>query len=288
MAHQAGAGGFALIEAMLRRHSGLKRAGSPLVNAFVEVARQVWEESSGAIASRSAGDRENFIPFSPVGTKRNLADTTFRQNRIRIDFKIPEEVLPTIDPNGLVRPLADQQGRRRPFNRTYALTDAQNAPFVADLILACVLDRQEKPDPPAGPVLKEGSGPRLPVQGGLRAWWDESERAFRAEFWRLCVILCTGILEGKLREVLEPAVSPSRQGPPMDLVDLLRHAKEKGVLGPDTVGECHAVRQLRNRAVHPPRSGELSAVFTREVASIARQVVERCYQELSRGHLPCS
>lgn len=280
MSDEARADDFAPIEAMLRGHSGLKRAGPAMVNAFVQVARAVWGDSSGTIEPRRAGDSETFIPFSPVGTNRNLADTAFGPRGIRIDFKIPKDVLVTIDPSGRTDVLAATQGRRRPFNRTLTFKNPQDAPFVAELILACVLDRSQVSEPAPQIQPQPAGAPDLDIQGSLRVWWDESERAFRADFWRLCVILCAGILEGRLREVLESPGSAARQGPPVDLVDLLRHAKEDGVLGSETVSECHAVRQMRNRAVHPPRPGERSAAFTREVAQIARQVVQRCCQEL--------
>ena len=115
------AGEFESTETMLRDHSGLRRSGPEMVDVFVQVARLVWKESSGTIEPRKAGDRETYIPFSPVGTERNLTDSMFASGRVRFAFKIPEELLPAVDPERRTKILL-QQGRWKPTTGSLDLT----------------------------------------------------------------------------------------------------------------------------------------------------------------------
>lgn len=133
-------GSFNGFERRLRGHSGLKKAGPTLVDAFVTLARGVWEDTQEQTVPREAGNREKFIPFSPCGTKQNLADAKFRRGAIEFALKLPEGELHRLDPEKRTKPLKESAGRWASYHggRRFTLQNPEDVSFLKALILACV------------------------------------------------------------------------------------------------------------------------------------------------------
>lgn len=130
------------------------------------------------------------------------------------------------------------------------------------------------------------------VQRQLAADWQEAQRVHQAKAWKSCVILCGGILEGMLLDVLRQDEQQAREvyqrlrkKPPPDLtgwylVDLVDVAKETGILAKGTDHLSHAIREFRN-LIHPGRQIREKVKLTEEEADIALSVVRICLRELA-------
>lgn len=131
---------FAPKEAMLRAHKKLRKAGEPMLTAFVELACQVerqWPDRE----VREAGHREQYVPFSIRGTKNNVADQIrVAQGRIELALKLPADRVGSADPRRRTRPLRPalaRNGRFTAYTREFTFEDPQDVPYVVELIGAC-------------------------------------------------------------------------------------------------------------------------------------------------------
>jgi len=104
--------------AWLQEHPELQKVGPAMHQAFIALARKVWEDSCGQIAPRAAGQREKHVPFSRIGEKGNLADLRVRRGVIRLALKIPMETLASSDPGLRTVPI-QERGRWRPYSRAF-------------------------------------------------------------------------------------------------------------------------------------------------------------------------
>lgn len=132
--------------------------------------------------------------------------------------------------------------------------------------------------------------PRL--QDQLANDWDEAQRVHGVKAWKSCVILCGGILEGMLLDVLKRDERQAKaayqrlrvKSPPdlnsWDLVDLVDVAKELGLLSRGVGHLSHGLREFRN-LVHPGRQIREKVSLTEEEAEIAFNVVKVCLREFS-------
>ncbi len=126
----------------------------------------------------------------------------------------------------------------------------------------------------------------------LASDWDEVKRVREVKAWKSCVILCGGILEGMLLDVLtrdEPQAKAAyhklKTKSPLDLnswdlVDLVDVAKDLGLLSKGVVHLGHGLREFRN-LVHPGKQIREKVSLTEQEADIAFRVVQVCLREFS-------
>ncbi len=126
----------------------------------------------------------------------------------------------------------------------------------------------------------------------LTSDWGEVERVRGAKAWKSCVILCGGILEGMLLDVLKRDEQQARSAyqkkkgkevPDLDqwdLVDLVNVAKDLGVLSKSAEYLGHGLREFRN-LIHPGKQVREKVSLTQEEAEIAYNVVKVCLREFS-------
>lgn len=127
----------------------------------------------------------------------------------------------------------------------------------------------------------------------LTSDWGEVERVRGVKAWKSCVILCGGILEGMLLDVLKRdeqqarSVYPQRKGKEVsdldqwDLVDLVNVAKDLGLLSKSAEYLGHGLREFRN-LIHPGKQVREKVSLTQEEAEIAFNVIKVCLRELSK------
>jgi hypothetical protein len=120
--------------------------------------------------------------------------------------------------------------------------------------------------------------------------WDEVKSVREVRAWKSCVILCGGILEGMLLDVLKrdeegakAAYQKLRSKSPRelnswDLVDVVDAAKELGLLSKGVGHLSHGLREFRN-LVHPGKQIREKITLTEEEAEIACKVVQVCLRE---------
>lgn len=120
--------------------------------------------------------------------------------------------------------------------------------------------------------------------------WDEVQRVREVKAWKSCVILCGGILEGVLLDVLkrdEQEAKSAYKGKGKadldhwDLIDLVDVAKNVGILSKSVGHLSHALREFRN-LIHPGKQVRERLSLTQEQAEIAFNVVKVCLGELSK------
>lgn len=123
--------------------------------------------------------------------------------------------------------------------------------------------------------------------------WDEAQRVHEVKAWKSCVILCGGILEGMLLDVLRRDEQQARFAyqkrkgreaadlDQWDLVDLVNVAKDLGLLSKSAEYLGHGLREFRN-LVHPGKQIREKLSLTQEEAEIAFNVVKVCLRELSK------
>lgn len=126
--------------------------------------------------------------------------------------------------------------------------------------------------------------------------WDEAQRVHQVKAWKSCVILCGGILEGMLLDILKRDEQQAKtayqkkklkSSPDLnswDLVDLVDVAKELGLLSKGVGHLSHGLREFRN-LVHPGRQIRERVSLTEEEAEIAFRVVQVCLREFSSRFL---
>ncbi len=122
--------------------------------------------------------------------------------------------------------------------------------------------------------------------------WDETQRVREVKAWKSCVILCGGVLEGMLLDVLKGTESlarstyqkrkgkEGRDRDQWDLVDLVNIAKDLGLLSKSAEYLSHGLREFRN-LIHPGKQIRENVSLTQEEAEIAFNVVKVCLRELS-------
>lgn len=120
--------------------------------------------------------------------------------------------------------------------------------------------------------------------------WDEVQRVRGVKAWKSCVILCGGILEGMLLDVLKRdqqrarSAHQKRKGKEVpdldqwDLVDLVNVAKDLGMLSKSAEYLGHGLREFRN-LIHPGKQVREKVGLTQEEAEIAYNVVKVCLRE---------
>lgn len=87
---------------------------------------------------------------------------------------------------------------------------------------------------------------------------DEAKRTIQVKAWKSCIILCGGIIEGLLINLLRERVSTdtlkieaiAKDISDMGLADLIKAAEQSGLLPKGFVHLSHSVREFRN-LVHP-------------------------------------
>lgn len=127
------------------------------------------------------------------------------------------------------------------------------------------------------------------LRGQLAKDWDEAQRVREVKAWKSCVILCGGILEGMLLDVLkrdeqEAKLAYKGKGKAeldhWDLVDLVDVAKDVGKLSKSVGHLGHGLREFRN-LIHPGKQVRENVSLTQEEAEIAFNVVKVCLREFS-------
>jgi hypothetical protein len=111
----------------------------------------------------------------------------------------------------------------------------------------------------------------------LAADWHEEQDVCQVRGWKSCVVLCGGILEAVLAEVLRaPEALPRaerRAGRGRhSLADLVAAAVARGILGPETVRPGQALEAFA-ALIHPGRAGRQRLGVTREDADAALEAV---------------
>jgi hypothetical protein len=131
------------------------------------------------------------------------------------------------------------------------------------------------------------------LQDQLAKDWDEAQRVHQVKAWKSCVILCGGILEGMLLDVLKrdelQTAYQKLKGKSLPdlnscyLVNLVEIAKELGLLSKSVGYLGHSLREFRN-LVHPGKQVRERINFTQEEAEIAFNIIKVCLRELSKSH----
>ncbi len=123
--------------------------------------------------------------------------------------------------------------------------------------------------------------------------WDEAQRVRGVQAWKSCVILCGGILEGMLLDVLKrdeqqaksayQKVRKGKAAPDLnrwELADLVDVAKSLGLLSKSAEHLGHGLREFRN-LIHPGKQVREKVTLTQEEAEIAFNIVKVCLREFS-------
>ena len=300
---------FDEIEGWLRKHAGLKKAGSAMVDNFVALAREVWEATGGRIVPRDAGENEDFVPFSPRGTKRNLADTMkLSEGAIELALKVPEWKLHEVDPpKRRTQPSENGTGRWAAYNGgcRFVFQKKQDIPFVKRLILACVPRLSGNNAPPAETELDFRFVQSESLRTRLGRYWEEARATARNSQWLSSTILCGSVVEGMLvgalvhdeRHAREKYVLLSRRGEVSSRVDLpdkvtpvsqwpfgdlIKVAGALGLLSDGTEKACESLRSKRN-LIHPARAKD---EITKSKAETARATVRECHEDLEKRPRP--
>ncbi len=130
---------------------------------------------------------------------------------------------------------------------------------------------------------------RLRLQ--LESDWQEAQKTASMGAWKSCIILCGGILEGMLLDVLNTKREQApdeferlKQKKPFELskwhlVDLVEVAKELGLLSQEASHLSHALRLYRD-LIHPGRQIRENIAVSQLEASLGLSIVESCAKEL--------
>ena len=126
----------------------------------------------------------------------------------------------------------------------------------------------------------------------LQADRQEMLRVREVKAWKSCVILCGGLLEGMLVDVLgrdveaaRAALSESGESPPKDfemwrLTDYVNVARELGMLPKGAIHLGHALKEFRNLN-HPMRQLREGLQLTADEAEVAVRAVDICFRALA-------
>jgi hypothetical protein len=128
--------------------------------------------------------------------------------------------------------------------------------------------------------------------------WDEVKRIRDAKAWKSCVILCGGILEGMLLDVLRrdeeqaksvyQKVLKGKATPDFnywELADMVDVAKSLGLLSKSSEHLGHGLREFRN-LIHPGKQVRERITLTQEEAEIAFNIIKVCLREFSSRFQP--
>ncbi|MFQ5828277.1 MAG: hypothetical protein ACE5JD_03860 [Candidatus Methylomirabilia bacterium] len=287
----------------IRNHNRLRRAGRPTADAFARLAEQVWRAYPEEVEIRPL---DNYMPFSLArpGRDRNFADVIgARPGEIDLALKTCEPQFPFPDPGQKTRGIR-KGGRFAPYPRKVTLRDETDIPYMRDLVLKCFenLSRRQS----LGTSRATGKPPRAEqethrefrfirdaaLQQQLELDLQEAQRAHQARAWKSCVVLCGGVVEGMLFDVLSRDAKRAQEAyermrrqrsVPLsrwDFRDLVAVAQDMRILTRPAVNLCNALREFRN-LIHPELQVQERIQITEDKANIALNTVEMCRQELS-------
>jgi Domain of unknown function (DUF4145) len=105
--------------------------------------------------------------------------------------------------------------------------------------------------------------------------FDEAHRCYLYGFHLACAVFCRAILEGALKEVVDPESETNRS-----IHDMIAIAVEKSVLTDDRPRRAREVAKAGNRAIHDPEMFDraYSAEKVEEILTNTRKVLEELYR----------
>jgi hypothetical protein len=295
--------GFRRIEGVLREHAELAKAGHEMVEAFVEMARGVWKVCP-TLEVKPVG---KWLPFKLPG-KPHAVDVPQVQKTGAIELALRKRF-----PGGTrgVRPLREKWKKFRFGGYACETTfeDPRDGNWLRDLVVQCLDESQGGAIPS---LTAEGEAPaseqlrfmrRERLRQVLNDDWRDAGRALEAGLWKSCVVLCGGILEGILVDVLD---RDERRG---QVLEMLRRRRERSgnlsnradkvedydlaalidvarsldpkVLSAPLAKQCDVLRTVRN-LVHPVAQVREDLHVTAAQARIALDTVKQCADELRR------
>jgi len=129
------------------------------------------------------------------------------------------------------------------------------------------------------------------VRAILERDYVEAQTAFAAQCWKSVIILCGGVIEATLLDLLltDPAAACAAKGAPKgkpdlrkwDLSDVIRVAVELGVVGPGLDRLSDTLRQYRN-LIHPGVELRSGLSPQKEEARIALGLLDLLHRELAK------
>ena len=121
----------------------------------------------------------------------------------------------------------------------------------------------------------------------LRADLEELEGALEHGLHKASLILAGGIVEALLLDYLEGIgyEGPKGAAPAaMTLNDLIAACEQEGALTPQTVSQCHVLKQYRN-IIHPGRAARYGEAADENGAAIAAGLVEQVAEDVEKRAL---
>ena len=105
--------------------------------------------------------------------------------------------------------------------------------------------------------------------------FEEAHRCYLYGFHLACAVFCRAIVEGALKEVVDPASETNRS-----IHDMIALAVEKNVLTDDRSRCAREVAKAGNRAIHDPEmfDRDYSAEKVEEILRNTRKVLEELYR----------
>ena len=105
--------------------------------------------------------------------------------------------------------------------------------------------------------------------------FDEAHRCYLYGFHLACAVFCRAIVEGALKEVVDPDSETNRS-----IHDMITVAVEKKVLADDRPRCAREVAKAGNRAIHDPEmfDRDYSAEKVEEILTNTRKVLEELYR----------
>jgi Domain of unknown function (DUF4145) len=105
--------------------------------------------------------------------------------------------------------------------------------------------------------------------------FDEAHRCYLYGFHLACAVFCRAILEGALKEVVDPENETSRS-----IHDMIAVAVEKKILTEDSPRCAREVAKAGNRAIHDPEmfDRDYSAEEVEKILTHTRKVLEELYR----------
>jgi hypothetical protein len=132
----------------------------------------------------------------------------------------------------------------------------------------------------------------LRLKAQLESDWREANAVYKVGAWKSCVVLCGGILEGMLLDVLQSNQDKARaayrklkeqkRAPKVDrwrLVDMVDVAQHLGILAKGSSYLSHAIREYRN-LIHPAKQVAQGIEVTEDAANIAISSIKTFLREL--------
>jgi Domain of unknown function (DUF4145) len=105
--------------------------------------------------------------------------------------------------------------------------------------------------------------------------FDEAHRCYLYGFFLACAVFCRAILEGALKEVVDPHNETSQS-----IHDMIAGAVEKGILTDNRPRCVREVAKAGNRAIHDPEmfNRDYSPEKVEEILTNTRKVLEELYR----------